>query len=136
LQLDLQTNCIYYTCTNFVHADLTPEEMAEKIKKRGDTPLTLGLSIVADILREQNLREMKLKQNPGKKQGLEDLDPFALLTDPHGPAKLQRIMAEHMEELGDGSGLGKTIDTIFLHDRNAACMKVFQNQLTAGKKKI
>lgn len=136
LQLDLQTKCIDYTCTNFVHADLTPKEMAAKMKNRGDTPLTLALSIAADVLREQNLREMKLKQNPGKKQDLGDFDPFALLTDPQAPVKLKRMMAEQMEQVGEGAGLGHTLTTILVKDRNAACMKVFQQQLTAGKKKI
>jgi hypothetical protein len=137
LGLDLQTSCIDYTCTNFVHADLSPEEMAEAIKKRGDTPLTLALSVVADVLREQNLREMKQKQAGGApKQPELEFDPLALLTDPQAISKLKRIMAEQLAEASGGSGLGKTLDTILISDRNSAAIKVFQKQLAAGKKKI
>jgi hypothetical protein len=134
LQLDLQTSCIDYTCTNFIHADLTPDEMAEKIKKRGDTPLTIGLSVLADMLREANLREMKAKENPGLQQP--DLDLLALLSDPEAPSKLKKMMAEQLEQQADGTGLGKTIETILIDDRNAACMKVLQKELVGGKKKI
>jgi hypothetical protein len=132
LGLDLQTNCIDYTCTNFVHADLSFDEMAEAVKKRGDTPLTLALSIAADVLREQNLRAMK----QGGRGNQPDGDPFELFFDPKGPAKLKMMMAEQLSEAGNGAGLGKTLDTILIEDRNSAAIKVFQKQLTAGKKKI
>src|ERR1043165_8140090 len=61
LGLESQTEQIDYTRKNFLHADLSPKQMAEAIRKRGDTALTLTLSIAADLLREQNLQEMKKK---------------------------------------------------------------------------
>src|SRR5687768_12285809 len=94
LGLDLQTNCIDYTCSNFVDADLSPEEMAEAIEKRGDTPLTLALGIAADLLRQHNLQELKKKANPDAVKQPPDLDPFELFLDPQGPAKLKQAMAE------------------------------------------
>jgi hypothetical protein len=41
-----------------------------------------------------------------------------------------------MEQMADGTGLGKTLNQLLIDDRNAACMKVFQQQLARGKKKI
>lgn len=132
LALDSQLECVDYTCTNFVHADLSPEEMFKAIEKRGDTPLTLTLSIAADLLREQNLKQMQLEQNP--QQG-EDFDPLGALLDPQGPNKLKAVMAEQLAGMSD-SALGKTINTILIDDRNAACMKVFQKELVNGKTKL
>src|SRR6266481_9905883 len=80
LELDLQTERIDYTRKNFVHADLSPEQMAEAIQKRGDDGLTLILGFAADLLRQENLRELQAKQQPKPKApganapGSEDLD--------------------------------------------------------------
>src|SRR5438270_7367729 len=43
LDLDLQTKQIDYTRKHFVHADLSPEQMAEAIRNRGDDGVTLFL---------------------------------------------------------------------------------------------
>src|SRR5712692_6323518 len=44
LELEAQTERIDYTRKNFVHADLSPEQMAEAIRKRGDNGFTVFLS--------------------------------------------------------------------------------------------
>lgn len=133
LGLDLQTECIDYTRKNFVHADLSPEEMAEAIKKRGDDGVTLFLGAAADMLRQQNLAAMKQAQNPGKG---EDLDLFSLLADDEAAIKLKRLLAEQLGNVEGGAGLGQTLNTILVSDRNAAALKVFQKELAKGKKKI
>jgi len=134
LELELQLEQIDYTRKNFVHADLSPQQMAEAIRQRGDDGLTLTLSIAADLLRQQNLQKMKQALDP--KPG-EDIDLAALLADPERGLKLKRLMAQQFEALDDpAGGFGKTINTILIEDRNKACLKVFQQQLTRGKKKI
>lgn len=132
LQLDLQTKCIDYTCTNFVHADLSPKEMGDLMEKRGENALTLTLSIAADLLREQNKMQNKINPNAGTPLD----DPFKLLMDPQAPSKLKAMMAEQMEQMADGTGLGKTLNQLLIDDRNAACMKILQQQIVQGKKKI
>lgn len=134
LELDLQLEQIDYTKKNFVHADLSPQEMAKAIKDRGDDGLTLALSVMADLMRQQNLQEMKPKGN-GKPQ--DDLDVGALLLDPDPGLKLKRMMAEQFAQLDDpDAGFGKTINQILVKDRNIACLKVFQQQMAKGKKKF
>ncbi len=135
LRLDSQTDLIDYTRKNFVHADLSPDEMAEAIRKRGDDGLTLFLSIAADLLRQQNLQEMKRPKGGPPAKEL-DIDPLELLLDPNGAVKLKRLLAEQMEKLGGDAGLGGTIHTILVTDRNQAALKVFQKELAKGKKKI
>jgi hypothetical protein len=136
LGLDVQTEQIDYTRKHFVHADLSPDQMAEAMRKRGDDGLTLFLSITADMLRQQNLRELK-KDKEAKKGEEEEFDPLALLNDPEAPKKLKRMLAEQLaQSVAPEGGLGETLDRILVKDRNAAAIKVFQKELASGKKKI
>jgi hypothetical protein len=133
LDLEFQLEQIDYTKKNFVHADLSPQEMAEVIRKRGDDAFTLTLSVMADLLRQQNLEKMKEKMQ-GKG---EDIDLAALLLDPQRAVKLKRFMADQFEAMDNPeSSFGKTISTILIEDRNKAALKVLTQQLTKGKKKI
>lgn len=135
LDLDSQVERIDYTRKNFVHADLSPEQMAKAVRDRGDDGLTLFLSITADFLRQANLQQQHADKEPAA--ALPDLDLFSLFTDPAGPVKLKQFMAEQMARLEDSSGgLGPTLGTILISDRNQAAMKVFQKELAKGKKKI
>jgi hypothetical protein len=135
LELELQTERIDYTKKNFVHADLSPSQMAEAVRKRGDDGLTLFLGITADMLRQQNLREANNPKNPPRNE--EEIDIISLLLDPDGPVKLKRMLAQQFEDLqSPTSGLGQTLSTILVADRNEAALKVFQKELAKGKKKI
>jgi hypothetical protein len=127
LGLESQTEQIDYTKKNFVHADLSPEQMAEAIKNRGDDAMTLFLGIAADVLRQQNLQ----KNNPAP---VPDIDITSLL-EPDGGLKLKRVMAQQLAEMGE-AGLGQTLNTILIADRNQAALKVMQKELVQGKKKI
>src|SRR5262245_2258878 len=64
LDLKSQVEAIDYTKDNFVHADMSPDEMWAAIKKRGDDGLTLMLSITADLLREQNRKAQQAEEAP------------------------------------------------------------------------
>jgi hypothetical protein len=136
LDLDWQVDRIDYTRDNFVHADLSPDQMAEAVRERGDDGLTLFLSVTADLLRQENLRQRKMpKEAPAARAA--DLDLGSLLLDPEAPVKLKRLLAEQLVELdAPGGGLGPTLGTILIADRNEAAMKVFQKELAKGRKKI
>jgi hypothetical protein len=134
LDLDLQTEQIDYTRDNLLHADLSPTEMAEAIRKRGDDSLTLFLSIAADILRQQNLEATRPQRAAAKD---EPLDLLSLLTDAAAPSKLKRLLAEQLAAIESLEGpLGRTVSTILISDRNQAALKVFQKELAKGRKKI
>ncbi len=64
LSLELQTEQIDYSRKQFVHADLSPEQMAEALKDRGDDGITIALGIAADLLRQKNLQERNAAKNP------------------------------------------------------------------------
>ena len=131
LLLDFQLEHVDYTGKNFIHADLSPTEMAKKMKERGDDGLTVALGVIADMLRQQNKMALK-KGKQADNFGLGN-DPLALLTDPSGPCKIKRMMARQMADM-ENNGVGKTLTTILIDDRNAACMKVLQKELVKGTK--
>lgn len=134
LQLESQTELIDYTKKNFVHADLSPEQMLEAMKDRGEDGWTLALGIAADMLRQQNVADKKKKDKPAPE---EDIDIFSLFTDPQGPMKLKRLMAGQFEEMETpGGGLGQTLNNLLITDRNAAALKVLKEEIGKGKKKI
>ena len=62
--------------------------------------------------------------------------PDISLNDLLNPTKFKRMMAEQFEDAGGDVVLGRTVNQLLVEDRNKACMKVLQQQLAAGKKKI
>ena len=46
------------------------------------------------------------------------------------------MMAEQMVKMEGKSGLGPTLNTILIDDRNEACMRELEKQRKAGKKRI
>jgi hypothetical protein len=137
LGLESQLEHIDYTKKNFVHADLSPDEMKEAMKERGENVFTVTLGVITDMLKQQNLQERNKEKDKDKNPHQPDLDPLALLVDPDASNKLKKMMAQQMEDMESGvGGLGQTLNTILIADRNKAVMKVFQKELAAGKKKI
>ncbi|MFH1922405.1 MAG: hypothetical protein ABIP48_21290 [Planctomycetota bacterium] len=135
LELESQTAYINYTRENFVHADMSPDDMAQAMRERGDDGLTVFLSATADALREQNLRELERERNPKPQPEAKSPDPLALLFDANRAVKLKRMLAEQFEALGTNS-LGDTLNTLLIEDRNKAAMRVFQTELAKGRKRI
>ena len=135
LGLDSQMEHIDYSKKNFVHADLSPDQMLKAIKDRGEDGITLFLSLAADLMRTQNLRELEKQKNPNKKEL--ELDIAGLLNDPEAQIKIKKLFAQQLvEQASPEGGLGRTVATILVTDRNEAALKVFQKELANGKKKI
>ncbi len=133
LDLESQTEKIDYAAKHFVHADMSPEQMAEAMRKRGDDGLTLALGILADVMRQQNLMEKKRQDTTD-----ESLPDFStLLSDPTAPSKLKRMLAGQLAALDDpAGGLGRTLQTLLITDRNQAALKVLDKEMAKGKKNI
>jgi hypothetical protein len=102
LRLDSQIERIDYTKENFVHADLTPEQMGQKLRERGEDGWTLGLNIIADMMRQQSAREQRRRDEP--RRPAPDIGLGTLLFDPKGPLKLKRVMADQFDDLGEDGG--------------------------------
>jgi hypothetical protein len=126
LRLEHQLEIVDYQKANFIHADLSPEGMKKAMKERGDDQMTIVLGVIADFLRKKN-------QDADKP---EPQAPDISLTDLLNPIKFKRIIAQQFQDAGGEAGLGGTINRLLVEDRNKACIKVLQQQLTAGKRKI
>jgi hypothetical protein len=126
LRLEHQLEVVDYGKANFIHADLSPEGMRRAMKERGDNEMTVFLGVVADFLRKKNLGTDK----PAPQT------PDISLNDLLNPTKFKRMMAQQFEDTGGDVVLGRTVNQLLVEDRNKACMKVLQQQLAAGKKKI
>lgn len=137
LGLHSQLEQIDYTKKNFVRADMTPAQMAAKMEERGDTTITVALSALTDVLRQQNLAARQ------SAEGLKDtaqplLDRNIDLADLLGnPLKLKQTLGKQLALSGSlDRALGNTLNQMLVTDRNAAAAKVLQQQLASGKKRI
>lgn len=126
LDLDSQMNGIDYSRKNFVHADMSFDEMLAVAAERGDDKLTLGLSVLVDTLRKQNLDQKK-----GKKNAKDPLANLSFTEVIENPNLLKQIMAEQMVGNQD---MGPTIKKLLVEDRNKKTCQVLTRELLAGKK--
>ena len=134
LDLDYQLKAIDYTAKNFKHADLSPDQMAEAIRKRGDNGASIGIKVFFDILKQVNQQsEARAK----KGADFSELQLLSAMFDPNRPLALKKMFAEQMDLMGGfGTGLGATLDTILVQDRNTAAMKVLKKEIDKGTRKI
>lgn len=135
LGLESQLKMIDYQQANFTHADLSPQQMAQKMKERGDTPLTIGLSAISEMLREQNRSNRPVNGNSGV--GSENLSIQGLMELLDNPVKLKQMMARQFIDTGVMDiGMGASLNQLIITDRNVAALKVLQKEVIKGKKKI
>lgn len=133
LDLESQVQKIDYTKKNLVHADMSPSEMAEAMKKRGDTGFSLVMSVFSDLMKQQNVRMKQMKKD-GRK--IPQISLATLLFDPNKTVKLKRYMAEEFDSQDPSGALGQTLNRMLIVDRNKAAMKVLDEQVKKGTKKI
>lgn len=134
LGLESQLEQIDYTRSTFVRADMTPAQIAERMKERGDTAVTVALSAMADILREANLRSQQGEASSQANQAMQELSLMDLFGD---SKKLKQMMASQFVTTGSlDQSLGKTLNQMLILDRNAEALKGLTKQIAAGKKKI
>lgn len=132
LGLESQLELIDYQSRNFVHADLSPTELSEKMSERGDNMLSVALSTFSDMMRQQKLAAKNSNSNAAAQMGLSDMMELM-----NNPLELKRMMASQFTAGGAMElGLGQKLNQLIVVDRNKAAMKELKTQLRAGKKKI
>lgn len=132
LGLESQLEKVDYQKAHFVHADLSPTEMGQRMAERGDNALTVGLTAFAEMLRKQN----KMAQ-AASETGAAQITGADLMDMLDNPLELKKMMAGQFTTSGVmDEGLGDTLNQLLIDDRNAAAMKVLQRQIVGGKKKI
>ena len=119
LQLQGQLEGVDYSPANFVHADMSMEDLREKMAERGDNMFSILLNSALESFRR------------GRGGAEPDTDGFF-----SSPTKLKRYMAEGMGGDLKGSGLGSQMELYIVKDRNEVAMKVVDAQIELGQRKI
>jgi hypothetical protein len=133
LGLESQLDKIDYQKSNLLHADMSPADISKKMAERGDSALTIGLSAMSEILRQQNLAA----QSADNREMINEFANEGIFELLNNPLKLKRMMAGQFADSGVMEmGLGQTLNQLLITDRNEAAVKVLQKEIAAGKKKI
>ena len=128
LKLEFQLEHVDYTPKNFVHADMSPEQLFATMRKKGETPFNLMLRVL----------QASTTQNTAKAQETQMLMMLTMFDEPDSRAlKLKRLFAEEfinnesfMNAMNGKNGLA------LLTDRNDVALDVMQEQIDAGKTNI
>ena len=127
LGLQSQLEMIDYQKDNFVHADMSPTEIGEKMEERGDTAFSVGFSALSEMMKNQKGLSKQLGTNSGE-------SIFELMGN---PLKMKQMMASQFTQQGAlEMGLGSKLNQMLITDRNAAAMQVLKKEIAKGHKKI
>jgi hypothetical protein len=127
LSLEFQLKGIDYTRQNMVHADMSPEQFAESMRKRGETVMTMLARMLGYALTRQSEATA----------GSSDADLLLALFDKNRSLALKRILAEQFENSeGAMMALDGPTGSTLISGRNQMALEVLRKQLAAGKKKL
>ncbi len=127
LDLQFQLDGIDYTRKNMVHADMSPEQFAQSMKKRGETPLGMAARIMGYALARQN--------QPADAGA--DVQLLAALLNKDRAKAMKRVAAEQFVENGDVlTALEGPNGSTLVSGRNQVALDVLRKEIAAGKKKI
>jgi hypothetical protein len=128
LALSFQLDEVDYSAKNFVHADMSPKEFMQDMKKRNDGFLSMAARMLGSSLAAQGV-----SQANGS-----DAKMLAALASKNRGVALKRVMAEQFSTMdvqmsGFADSDGKST---LLTERNGKAMEVLAKELAKGKKNI
>lgn len=128
LNLEFQLEQVDYEKSNFVHADMTPEQFSQSMKDKKEDPITLLL----------RLMQASAKMQSENKNPPSDLVLMAALFDrERGPAVLKRIFAD---QLANADVLLEALNgpqgSTIITERNRVALDTLGDEMQAGKKKL
>ena len=126
LDLSFQLKQIDYTPSNFVHADMTPEEFAESWTKNNESVSRILLKSMGHSIAMQS-----------KGKGPSNLSFLAAGLSKNPTLKFRRVAAEQMMAMDAGMSIfeGDEGSTI-IENRNAKAMRILKREIDAGKTKL
>ena len=127
LSLEFQLEKIDYTKANFVHADMTPEEMAKSMKDRGESVLTMLFKMMGAGFAQQ----ARGKTN--------DVEVLMALFAPDRSVRLKRILAKQVTDLEtlNSSLAGKDGSSTLIGERNRKALAVMKREVEKqGRRRI
>ena len=125
LELDFQLDRVDYTKDNFVHADMSPDEFAKTMTKRGESFTKMFFQIMGYGFSQQG------------KGGTGEMELLVALFAKNRAHKLKVAMAEQFENMeGQMEVLEGPNGSTILTERNRKAFEVLDRELKAGKKKL
>lgn len=127
LDLADQISVIDYNKKNFVHADMSWEEMSESMKNRQESFTNMVFRAVGQSIAQQST-----------KKGASDGDLLAALLFAKKPAVgLKKVLARQFSDMEDSmSWLEGPNGSTLITERNKAALAVLKSELASGKTKI
>jgi hypothetical protein len=127
LELEFQLDCIDYERKNMIHADMSPDEFANTMKRRNESFLGTFFRIMGRGFAEQ-------ARDPF---GSGDLKIVAALFAADRAHQMKLVLAEQFEDMEDQMSLfdgpeGSTIVT----ERNKKALQVLAREVKRGKKRV
>lgn len=127
LELEFQLEQIDYSAPNFRHADMSPEEFSEDMRRRGDSLLKMAFRMMGAGIAAQ-----------GNAPAANDAALLMALLSPNRAKDLKRVMAAQFREMdaamaGIADAEGRST---IITERNAKAFDVLEDELQKGKKKI
>jgi hypothetical protein len=128
LELSHQLSCVDYTKTNFMHADMSPDDFSKAMEDRGESFMQMFLRLMGTGI-AQNAA--------GNTGGVDEAGLIMALFSKDRAIKLKAILAQQFESLdGPLAALDGPGGSAIITERNKRCFEVLDKQLAAGKKKI
>ena len=127
LGLAFQLDGINYNATNMVHADMSPEEFAQKMKDRGESFFTMFMQLFMQGLAQQRAN---------KQGGASDVALLFAFFSSDRELALKRVLAKQFAEVDILDMLGGEKGSTIITERNLIALDVLSEQLAKGKKRI
>ena len=127
LGLSFQLDGIDYDAPNMVHADMSPEEFAQKMKERGESFFTMFMQLFMEGLAQQRAN---------KQGGASDFALLFAFFSSDRELALKRVMAQQFATTDILDTLGGENGSTIITERNLIALEVLREQLAKGKKRI
>ena len=127
LGLAFQLDEINYNAPNMVHADMSPEEFAQKMKDRGESFFTMFMQLFMQGLAQQRAN---------KQGGASDVALLFAFFSSDRELALKRVLAKQFAEVDILDMLGGEKGSTIITERNLIALDVLSKQLAKGKKRI
>jgi hypothetical protein len=129
LELDHQLEKIDYTQPNFVHADLSPEQIKKAMDARGEGFVQMYFQMLGESMAAQSAMSAKGESL--------DFDVFSALFAKDRALRLKTALAKQLANVESVlTGFGGENGSVLITERNKAALRVLRQEIKDGKRRI
>ncbi len=129
LEVEHQLEQVDYTRPNFVHADLSPQEFMQSMKRRDESFMKMYFRMLGQALAQQSQQSVQGESA--------DLDFFSALFAKDRARQLKIAMAKQFGSMEAFlAGMSGPEGSTLITERNKRALQVLRQQMDAGKRKL